>query len=73
VGNEADGLWAWGWQASIVAGMDYRLGASAAAGLQLEVKRLSLRRDEGATVPASGLSRRGWLYGLGLTLRVGGR
>jgi Caspase domain len=72
VGNEADGLWAWGWQASIVAGVDYRLGASAAAGLQLEVKHLSLRRDEGPTVPASGLSRRGWLYGLGLTLRVGG-
>jgi hypothetical protein len=73
VGDRGDGLWAWGWQASVVAGVDYRLGANAAAGLQLEVTRLSLRREEDVTIPSSGLERRGWLYGLGLTLRFGGR
>jgi hypothetical protein len=73
VGDHADGLWAWGWQASVVLGADYRLGDNAAAGFQLEVTRLSLMRDEDLVAPAPGLQRRGWLYGLGLTLRFGGR
>lgn len=73
VGDESDGLWAWGWQAGAVAGVDYRVAASTAVGLQAEATHLSLRRDEGLTSPPAGLSRRGWRFGLGLTLRFGGR
>jgi hypothetical protein len=70
VGDEADGLWAWGWQAGAVAGVDYRLGASTGAGMQLEVTRLSLQQDENLTVPPSGLKRQKWRYNLSLTLRL---
>jgi hypothetical protein len=73
VGEEEDGLWAWGWEAGVVAGVDYRVSGSAAIGLQADATRLSLRRDEEVTTPPSGLSRRGWRFGLGLTLRLGGR
>lgn len=72
VGDEEDGLWAWGWEAGVVAGADYRLSGSAAVGLQAEATRLSLRRHEAVPSPPSGLRREGWRFGLGLTLRLGG-
>jgi hypothetical protein len=73
VGEEVDGLWAWGWQAGLVAGLDYRIAAHTAVGVELDATRLSLERDEGSVIPPSGLGRKGWRYGLGLTPRFGGR
>ena len=73
VGEESDGLWAWGWQAGVVAGVDRRVATSTAVGLLAEATHLSLQRDEHIASPPSGLQRRGWRYAVGLTLRFGGR
>lgn len=70
VGEQVDGLWAWGWQAGLAGDLLFMVRSSTGIGLRCTAEYLDLRRDEVTPIPPSGLDRQGWRFGLGLALAV---
>ena len=72
VGDREGGSWAWGWLAGAAGGVSYQLSDDVGIGLQVDVMRLSLRRDETDVVTPEGLDREGWRLSIGPVLTIGG-
>lgn len=70
VGEQGDGLWAWGWQAGLAGDLLFMVRSSTGVGLRCTAEYLDLRRDEVTPIPPSGLDRQGWRIGLGLVLAI---
>ena len=71
VGDRGGGLWAWGWLGGAAGGVSYAVSEAIDVGIQVDLVRLDLRRDDGRAAPPGGVDREGWRVSFGPVLELG--